>query len=89
MAIILDGEVRLAGKPIDLIEKLNGKVWQGLLEKTDAESLKEDDRLISSRLYMGKIKARLLSDEETIPSFKLNEPEIEDLYFATINDFKI
>ena len=89
MAIILDGEVKLAGKPIDLIEKLNGKVWQGVLEKTDAESLKDDDRLISSRLYMGKVKARLLSDEEPIPSFKLNEPEIEDLYFATINDFKI
>ena len=89
MAIILNGELKLSGKPLELIKKLEGKVWQGLIEKDVAETLEDDERLISKRLYMGKVKVRLLSDGEPMNGFKLNEPEIEDLYFATINDFRI
>ena len=89
MAIILNGELKLAGKPLELIKKLEAKVWQGLVEKDVAESLKDDERLISSRLYMGKVKVRLLSNVEPMNGFTLNEPEIEDLYFATINNFEI
>ena len=89
MAIILNGELKLSGKPLELIKKLEGKVWQGLIEKDFAETLEDDERLISKRLYMGKVKVRLLSDGEPMKGFKLNEPEIEDLYFATINDFRI
>ena len=89
MAIILNGELKLSGKPLELIKKIEGKVWQGLIEKDVAETLEDDERLISKRLYMGKVKVRLLSDGEPMKGFKLNEPEIEDLYFATINDFKI
>ena len=89
MAIILNGELKLSGKPLELIKRLEGKVWQGLVEKEIAETLEDDERLISSRLYMGKVKVRLLSDGEPMKGFKLNEPEIEDLYFATINDFQI
>ena len=89
MAIILNGELKLSGKPLELIKRLEGKVWQGLVEKEVAETLEDDERLISSRLYMGKVKVRLLSDSEPMSGFKLNEPEIEDLYFATINDFQI
>ena len=89
MAIILNGELKLAGKPLELIKKLKQKVWQGLVEKDVAESLKDDERLISSRLYMGKVKVRLLSNVEPMNGFTLNEPEIEDLYFATINNFEI
>ena len=33
MAIILNGEVHLVGEPIQLIKKLDGKVWKGLTEK--------------------------------------------------------
>ena len=89
MAIILNGELKLSGKPLELIKKIDGKVWQGLIEKDVAETLDDDERLISKRLYMGKVKVRLLSDGEPMKGFKLNEPEIEDLYFATINDFRI
>ena len=38
---------------------------------------------------MGKVKVRLLSNVEPMNGFTLNEPEIEDLYFATINNFEI
>ena len=89
MAIILNGELKLVGKPLELIKKLEKKVWQGLVEKDVAESLKDDERLISSRLFMGKVKVRLFSDEGPESGFTISDPEIEDLYFATINNFAI
>ena len=86
MAIILNGKLRLKGKPLELIEKINGMVWQGLVEKSDTEDVKNDERLISSRLYMGKLKIRLLSKEKPLEGFELTQPEIEDLYFSAINN---
>ena len=84
MAIILNGVTK--GKPLELIKKINGMVWQGLVEKSDAEDVKNDERIISSRLYMGKVKIRLLSKEKPMEGFEITQPEIEDLYFSAIND---
>ena len=86
MAIILNGKLKLKGKPLELIKKINGMVWQGLVEKSDAEDVKNDERLISSRLYMGKVKIRLLSKDKPMEGFEITQPEIEDLYFSAIND---
>jgi len=86
MAIILNGKLRLKGKPLELIKKINGMVWQGLVEKSDAEDVKNDERIISSRLYMGKVKIRLLSNDKPMEGFEITQPEIEDLYFSAIND---
>ena len=86
MAIILNGKLRLKGKPLELIKKINGMVWQGLVEKSEAEDVKNDERLISSRLYMGKVKIRLLSKDKPMEGFEITQPEIEYLYFSAIND---
>ena len=86
MAIILNGKLRLKGKPLELIKKINDMVWQGLVEKSDAEDVKNDERIISSRLYMGKVKIRLLSKDKPMEGFEITQPEIEDLYFSAIND---
>ena len=44
---------------------------------------------ISSKLSMGKVQIRVLSDQEPIDGFKQVDPEIEDLYFATINELDL
>ena len=77
MAIILNGKLKLVGKPLELIKKLEKKVWQGLVEKDFAESLKDDERLISSRLYMGKVKVRLFSDEDQKADLLLAIPRLK------------
>jgi hypothetical protein len=35
---------------------------------------------------MGKVQIRLLDDKRPIEGFDQTSPEIEDLYFATINN---
>ena len=86
MAIIKDGKVKLVGEPLTLVKDLKARVWTGLVTKKDFKNVKNDHQVISSKLSMGKVQIRVLSDQEPIDGFKQVDPEIEDLYFATINE---
>jgi len=89
MAIILNGEVHLVGEPIQLIKKLDGKVWKGLTEKYELTEIEKENDVISSRFYLGKVQVRIFSESPMQNGFESVTPEIEDLYFATINGLNI
>ena len=89
MAIIKDGKVKLVGEPLTLVKDLKAQVWRGLVTKKDFKTVKNDHQVISSKLSMGKVQIRVLNDQEPIESFKQVDPEIEDLYFATINELDL
>jgi len=89
MAIILNGEVHLVGEPIQLIKKLDQKIWKGLIEKSDLVEIEKENDVISSRLYLGKVQVRIFSESPMQNEFESVNPEIEDLYFATINGLSI
>ncbi|MBC8467602.1 MAG: ABC transporter ATP-binding protein [Candidatus Marinimicrobia bacterium] len=89
MAIILNGEVKVIGQPIQLIEKMDGKVWKGLVEKSELAHLEESGNVISSRLYLGKVQVRVFSESALENGFEPASSEIEDLYFSTIHGLKI
>ena len=86
MAIIKDGKVKLVGEPLTLVKDLKAQVWTGLVTKKDFKNVKNDHQVISSKLSIGKVQIRVLSDQKPIDGFKQVDPEIEDLYFATINE---
>ena len=69
-----------------LIRGLTKQVWTGLVNKKDYKSIKNDYQLISSKLYMGKVQVRLLDGRHPMEGFEQTSPEIEDIYFATINE---
>ena len=89
MAIILNGEVHLVGEPIQLIKTLDQKVWKGLIEKSELVEIEKENDVISSRLYLGKVQVRIFSESPMQNGFEPVSPEIEDLYFATINGLSI
>ena len=89
MAIILNGEVHLVGEPIQLIKKLDQKVWKGLIEKSELVEIEKENDVISSRLYLGKVQVRIFSESPMQNGFESVSPEIEDLYFAPINGLSI
>ena len=86
MAIIKEGQVKLIGEPMSLIKGITKQVWTGLVEKKEYSGIKKEHQLISSKLYMGKVQVRLLDDTQPIEGFEKSNSEIEDLYFATINE---
>ena len=89
MAIIKDGKVKLVGEPLTLVKELKAQVWTGLVTKKDFKNVKNNHQVISSKLSMGKVQIRVLNDQEPIDGFKQVDPEIEDLYFATINELDL
>ena len=89
MAIIKDGKLKLVGEPLTLVKDLKAQVWTGLVTKKDFKNVKNDHQVISSKLSMGKVQIRVLNDQEPIDGFKQVDPEIEDLYFATINELDL
>ena len=89
MAIILNGEVHLVGEPIQLIKKLDQKVWKGLIEKSELTEIDKKNDVISSRLYLGKVQVKIFNESPMKNGFESVNPEIEDLYFATINGLSI
>ena len=89
MAIIKDGKVKLVGEPLTLVKDLKAQVWTGLVTKKDFKNVKNDHQVISSKLSMGKVQIRVLNDQEPIEGFKQVDPEIEELYFATINELDL
>ena len=86
MAIIKEGEVKVVGEPAVLIKNLTKQVWMGFVDKKDFKNISETHQVISSKLSTGKVQIRVLSDSEPITGFTEVQPEIEDLYFATINN---
>ena len=89
MAIIKDVQVKVVGEPQALIKELTTQVWSGQVENKDFKSIKKNHQVISSRLSMGKVQIRVLDDNEPIAGFSQTNPEIEDLYFATINELDL
>jgi ABC-type multidrug transport system ATPase subunit len=89
MAIILDGEVKVMGEPIELIKALNGKVWKGLVNKKDVPKIEKENQVISSKLHMGKVQVRIFSNAPIDDFFEKADAEIEDLYFSTIHGLDI
>ena len=89
MAIIKEGEVKVVGEPSALIKNLKKQVWNGFIDKKDYKNVSETHQIISSKLSMGKVQIRVLGDNEPIKGFTQTQPEIEDLYFATINDLDL
>ena len=88
MAIIKEGQVKLIGEPMSLIKGITKQVWTGLVDKKEYKGIKKEYQLISSKLYMGKVQVRLLDDSQPIEGFEQSNSEIEDLYFATINELE-
>lgn len=85
MAIINRGELKLAGKPSQLIDNLNGKIWEKRIEKSSIQDYKTKHNVISSRLFAGKTLVRVLADEIPDSEFASVSPNLEDVYFSTIN----
>lgn len=84
MAIIHQGQVRVAGDPMILIRELEGLLWQKSVEPVELPQFRERYQVISERLFGGRIVVHAFSQQRPDNSFEPVPPNLEDLYFATI-----
>ncbi len=85
LAIISQGQVRLAGEPASAIEQIQGKIWRKLIDKHELESHQEELAVISTRWVSGRIEIHVFSDENLDSGFEQVDADLKDAYFSTLN----
>lgn len=87
MAIIHEGQVRVAGNPSELVSQIQGRVWRKSIPHAEVATYRERFQLISMRLFAGQTVVHILSDALPESGFEPVTPDLEDFYFATIKGF--
>lgn len=85
MAIINLGEVLLQGKPEEIINMLNGKVYRKLIDKQALAEYEAMD-VISTKLLRGKLEITVINDSNPGNGFNAAEPSLDDVYFSNIRN---
>jgi len=84
MAIMNQGKIILEGRPFELTQKLEGKVWRKIIEKESFKSYQSNFHIISTRLISGKTQLHVLADKKPNEGFEIVQPGLEDVYFKTL-----
>jgi ABC-2 type transport system ATP-binding protein len=84
MAIIARGEIVREGRPSDLINDLRGSVWVKTVDRDEVEEYRGRFTVISAQLFAGRTVLHVLSDNDPGEGFESHDPDLEDVYFATL-----
>ncbi|EMR01178.1 ABC transporter ATP-binding protein [Cesiribacter andamanensis] len=85
MAIISQGQVLEQGRPADIIEGMQGRVWKKTMDKAELVDHLARHQVISSSLYGGRTVLHIYSATDPQEGFEPVEAGLEDVYFHTIN----
>jgi len=90
MAIISNGEVVLEGAPGETLERLKGGIWS-ILVKSEEEfkAVSTQFKLVSTKLLGGAHELRVHSESDPGEGFRAVEPDLEDVYFLTLNSQRV
>jgi ABC-type multidrug transport system ATPase subunit len=84
LAVIDQGRVLLTGDPGALVDGLAGRIWRKVVTKPEAEKLKGDMRVVSTRLAAGRTVVRAYGEHAPTQGFEPVQADLEDVYFCTI-----
>ena len=84
MAIIAQGQVRLAGEPLETIRSLDGRVWRKTVDKDALAAHLATHAVLSTRLVGGRPVIHVLSDASPGEGFSAVAPDLEDVYFGEL-----
>ena len=87
MAILAGGEILQQGNPLDLIDDIEGKIWQKAVDVTELDALEKNLPVISKRLMAGRNVVHVFADSAPL-GFKAVAPDLEDVYFAALQQHR-
>lgn len=86
MAILDNGKVLFSGNTDDALQQIKGKVWERKVYKADLAQFQSDYRIISSKLVGGKPLIHAFSEVDPGNGFTKAEENLEDVFFANLNE---
>jgi ABC-type multidrug transport system ATPase subunit len=84
LAIMNKGKLLASGTPKQLTDALAGRIWEASVNRAEVAPLREQHKVISTRLYTGKTTVHVIADGAPGPDFVPVEATLEDAYFAAI-----
>jgi len=84
MAVMASGKLILQGKPAELTQNLNGKIWRKVIDKVDLTSYSSAFNVISTKIISGKLHVFVLADHIPATGFETVYPSLEDVYFSSL-----
>ncbi|QHT71525.1 ABC transporter ATP-binding protein [Rhodocytophaga rosea] len=84
MAIINKGQILLETEPLKAVEGLQGMIWRRIVEKSMLPELVREHKIISTKLLSGRTVVHIYSEENPGNGFELVAPDLEDVYFSTM-----
>lgn len=86
MAIMDKGKVLFAGNTADALNKIKGKVWEKKINKSELHDYQNQYKIISNKLVGGNPLIHSFAESAPGDGFKLAEENLEDVFFAKINE---
>ncbi|HTV18762.1 MAG TPA: ABC transporter ATP-binding protein [Polyangiaceae bacterium] len=84
MAILHAGRVLHVGDPLALTARLEGRLWQRLVDKADVGATAQGLSVVSTRRLAGRLLLRVHADQKPDAGFEPVAPDLEDFYFFAI-----
>ncbi|MCP1376184.1 ABC transporter ATP-binding protein [Dyella lutea] len=84
MAILGQGQVLLAGEPLEAIASLEGRVWRRTIDKSELDGYRARMTILSTRLLAGRTQIHVLADQSPGEGFVAVAPDLEDVYFGRL-----
>ncbi|QNN43592.1 ABC transporter ATP-binding protein [Pedobacter roseus] len=84
MAVMAGGKLILQGKPTELTQNLNGKIWRKVIDKVDLISYSSAFNVISTRIISWKLHVFVLAEQLPAAGFEPVYPSLEDVYFSSL-----
>ena len=85
MAVMDKGRVMYSGNTDDALAMIKGKVWEKSITKDELENYNKNYKIISNKLVGGKPLVHAFAEEQP-EGFTATEENLEDLFFAKINE---
>ncbi|MBL0106367.1 MAG: ABC transporter ATP-binding protein [Ignavibacteria bacterium] len=85
IAVIDKGRILLHSSQPDALKNIKGKIWMKVIRREELENSESEFHLLSSKYNDdNSLTVRIFSGTDPENGFTLDEPELEDLYFITL-----
>lgn len=84
MAIMANGKIVAGGQPVELMARLDGKIWSKTVAKQEVDKHRVSHQLISTRLYAGQTVLHIYAEQDPGDGFTAVKAGLEDVYFHTL-----
>lgn len=87
MAIMNEGKILNHIKPVESTNKLKGKIWNKVIEKSSLDKMDKKYNILSTSFNPdNSLNIRIFSDQRTVLGFKKVNPDLDDVYFLTLKE---